>query len=95
METLVSSVSSGRVNLSDSISKVVCKPFKEVSQSMLHTWNIFTLIYSCVCFLPSCSQVRLTDSLGLLSQILEKERFALVVREPAKSNTILSVVVHK
>lgn len=75
METVLSSVSSGRVNLSDSISKVVCKQFKQVSQPNLdEAW-----IYSCVCFLPSCSQVRLTDTLGLLSQVLETERFALVV----------------
>uniref|UniRef100_H3C584 Cystathionine beta-synthase n=1 Tax=Tetraodon nigroviridis TaxID=99883 RepID=H3C584_TETNG len=54
---------SGRVNLSDSISKVVCKPFK---------------------------QVCLTDSLGLLSQILETERFALVEQGPAPNESNVS-----
>lgn len=38
----------------------------------------------------SCSQVRMSDSLGLLSQILETDRFALVVQEPQQSNTKLS-----
>ena len=52
-------------------------------------------VCACVCLLPSCSQVRLTDSLGLLAKILETEGFALVVQEPAQSNTLLSVVLHK
>uniref|UniRef100_A0A674NVM7 Cystathionine beta-synthase n=1 Tax=Takifugu rubripes TaxID=31033 RepID=A0A674NVM7_TAKRU len=63
-DTILSSVSSGRVKLSDPISKVVCKPFKEV---------------------------RMSDSLGLLSQILETDRFALVVQEPQQSNTKFSI----
>lgn len=39
-ETILSSVSSGRVKLSDPISKVVCKPFKEVSWTPLRVTHI-------------------------------------------------------
>lgn len=86
METILSSVSSGRVNLSDSISKVVCKPFRQVSQTPLRvTHTEHRRIH--VCFLSSfsCYQVCMTDSLGLLAQILETDHFAVVAQEPPQS----------
>lgn len=90
-ETILSSVSYGKVKLSDSISKVVCKPFKEVSWTPLRVTHIqHRRIYVCVSSF-SRPQVRMSDSLGLLSQILETDRFALVVQEPQHSNTKFSI----
>lgn len=51
-----------------------------------HNIDVFTCVSSF-----SCSQVRMSDSLGLLSQILEMDRFALVVQEPQQGNTKLSI----
>lgn len=53
-----------------------------------HTSNIG--VFTCVSSF-SCSQVRMSDSLWLLSQILETDRFALVVQEPQQSNPKFSI----
>lgn len=90
-ETILSSVSSGKVKLSDPISKVVCKPFKQVSWTPLRVTHLqHRPIHVCVSSF-SCSQVRVSDSLGLLFQILETDRFALVVQEHQQSNTKFSI----